>query len=246
MNILASNPDRKERSELAYTKNSEQQKQDKPQNYEANSSINILDSYSVYLPRLAFLFLLFTVVTSGFITELLSCQIRYVLTYNIYARHFLAILLIFIFIMGLGGWSIDAELDAMATNDWTSGNVIETLIMSFFIYVTFLISSKSQLVPNLIFFGLLLLLYLINTQRNFWKARNMISVHTNAFMLYTTYILGASSLVTLLYGFINYINYQKSQYGDDFSWFYFILGGQKCASLENEAQGGKKTRHKKH
>jgi hypothetical protein len=142
--------------------------------------------------------------------------------------------------MGLGGWSIDAELDAMATNDWTSGNVIETLIMSFFIYVTFLISSKSQLVPNLIFFGLLLLLYLINTQRNFWKARNMISVHTNAFMLYTTYILGATSVVTLLYGFINYINYQKSQYGDDFSWFYFILGGQKCASLENEAQGGKR------
>jgi hypothetical protein len=246
MNILTSIPERKERSELAYTKNSEQQKQDKPQNYEANSSINILDSYSVYLPRLAFLFLLFTVVTSGFITELLSCQIRYVLTYNIYARHFLAILLIFIFIMALGGWSIDAELDAMATNDWTSGNVIETLIMSFFIYVTFLISSKSQLVPNLIFFGLLLLLYLINTQRNFWKARNMISVHTNAFMLYTTYILGASSVITLLYGFINYINYQKSQYGDDFSWFYFILGGQKCASLENEAQGGKKTRHKKH
>lgn len=248
MNILASVPDRKERSELAYTKNSEQHEEakNKSQNYEANRYINILDNYSIYLPRLAFLFLLFTVVTSGFITELLSCQIRYVLTYNIYARHFLAILMIFIFIMGLGGWSINAEIDAMATNDWTSGNVIETLIMSFAIYVTFLISSKSQLVPNLIFFGLLLLLYLINTQRNFWKARNMISEHTNAIMLYSTYILGASSVVTLLYGFINYIYYQKSQYGDDFSWFYFILGGQKCASLENEAQGGKKTRHKKY
>jgi hypothetical protein len=248
MNILTSVPERKERSELAYTKNSEQQEEklNKPQNYETNSSITILDNYSVYLPRLAFLFLLFTVVTSGFITELLSCQMRYVLTHNIYARHFLAILMIFIFIMGLGGWSIDAELDGMANNDWTSGNVIETLFMSFIIYTAFLISSKSQLVPNLIFFGLLLLLYFINTQRNFWKARNMISVHTNAFMLYTTYILGASSIVTLLYGFINYIYYQKSQYGDDFSWFYFILGGQKCASLENEAQGGKKTRHKKH
>jgi|UniRef100_A0A6C0CE66 hypothetical protein len=246
MNILTSVPERKERSELAYTKNSEQLKQDKPQNYEANSYISILDSYSIYLPRLAFLFLLFTVVTSGFITELLSCQMRYVLTYNIYARHFLAILMIFIFIMGLGGWSIDAKLDAMAKNDWTSGNVIETLIMSLVIYSAFLISSKSQLVPNLIFFGLLLLLYLINTQRNFWKARNMISVHNNAFMLYTTYILGASSIVTLLYGFINYIYYQKSQYGDNFSWFYFILGGQKCASLENEGYGGKKTRHKKH
>ena len=244
MNILTSNPDRKERSELAYTKNNDRETLEK-KNYQANSSIAILDSYSVYLPRLAFLFLLFTVVTSGFITELLSCQIRYVLTYNIYARHFLAILMIFIFIMGLGGWSIDAELDAMSRNDWTSGNVIETIIMSLVIYITFLISSKSQLVPNLIFFGLLLLLYLINTQRNFWKARNMISVNTNALMLYSTYILGATSIVTLFYGFINYIYYQKSQYGDDFSWFYFILGGQKCASLENEGYGGKKIKHKK-
>ena len=244
MNIITSIPERKDRSELAYTKNNDRETLEK-KNYQANSSINILDSYSVYLPRLAFLFLLFTVVTSGFITELLSCQIRYVLTYNIYARHFLAILMIFIFIMGLGGWSIDAELDAMAKNDWTSGNVIETIIMSLVIYITFLISSKSQLVPNLIFFGLLLLLYLINTQRNFWKARNMISVNTNALMLYSTYILGATSIVTLFYGFINYIYYQKSQYGDDFSWFYFILGGQKCASIENEGYGGKKIKHKK-
>ena len=244
MNIITSIPERKDRSELAYTKNNDRETLEK-KNYQANSSIAILDSYSVYLPRLAFLFLLFTVVTSGFITELLSCQIRYVLTYNIYARHFLAILMIFIFIMGLGGWSIDAELDAMAKNDWTSGNVIETIIMSLVIYITFLISSKSQLVPNLIFFGLLLLLYLINTQRNFWKARNMISVNTNALMLYSTYIIGATSIVTLFYGFINYIYYQKSQYGDDFSWFYFILGGQKCASVENEGYGGKKIKLKK-
>ena len=245
MNIVAnSGTISKNKNELADTKKREENKSQENGN-EENSYLNSLDKYSVYLPRLAFLFLLFTVVTSGFITELLSCQIRYVFTTNIYARHFLAILMVFIFIMGLGGWSFDSKLDEMATNDWTSGNVLETLVMSLIIYITFLMSSKSQLVPNLIFFGLLLLLYLINTQRNFWKARNMISENTDAFMLYSTYILGASSMITLFYGFINYINYQKIQYGDEFSWFYFIFGGQKCASLENEGYGGKKTKPKK-
>jgi hypothetical protein len=237
MNYITNDVIRKDRSELSNNKKQEQN------NYTENRDVNILEKFSVYLPRLAFLFLLFTIVTSGFISELLSCQMRYVLSTNIFARHFLALLMVFIFIMGLGGWSFDSKLDAMASNDWTSGNVIETLIMSFFIYVTFLISSKSQFVPNMIFFGLLLLLYLINTQRNFWKARNMISTNTNELMLYSTYVLGATSVITLFYGFINYIYYQKSQYGDQFSWFYFIFGGHKCASLENEGYGGKKTKH---
>lgn len=239
MNIIANDAIRKDRSQLSNNKKQEQN------NYTENRDVNTLEKFSTYLPRLAFLFLLFTVVTSGFISELLSCQMRYVISTNIFARHFLAILMVFIFIMGLGGWSFDSKLDAMALNDWTSGNVIETLIMSFAIYITFLISSKSQFVPNIIFFGLLLLLYLINTQRNFWKVRNMISANTNASMLYITYVLGVTSIITLFYGFINYIYYQKSQYGDDFSWFYFILGGQKCASLENEGYGGKKIKHKK-
>ena len=237
MNILANDVIRKDRSELSNNKKQEQN------NYTENRDVNTLEKFSAYLPRLAFLFLLFTIVTSGFISELLSCQMRYVLSTNIFARHFLALLMVFIFIMGLGGWSFDSKLDAMANNDWTSGNVIETVIMSFVIYVTFLISSKSQFVPNMIFFGLLLLLYLINTQRNFWKVRNMISTNTNALMLYSTYILGATSIITLFYGFINYIYYQKSQYGDQFSWFYFIFGGYKCDSLENQGLGGKKTKH---
>ena len=237
MNIIANDAIRKDRSELSNNKKQEQN------NYTENRDVNTLEKFSTYLPRLAFLFLLFTVVTSGFISELLSCQIRYVISTNIFARHFLAILMVFIFIMGLGGWSFDSKLDAMALNDWTSGNVIETLIMSFVIYITFLISSKSQFVPNIIFFGLLLLLYLINTQRNFWKVRNMISANTNASMLYITYVLGVTSIITLFYGFINYIYYQQRQYGDEFSWFYFIFGGHKCASLESEGLGGKKIKH---
>jgi hypothetical protein len=50
----------------------------------------------------------------------------------------------------------------------------------------------------------------------------------------------------LFYGFINYIYYQKSQYGDEFNLLHFIFGGQKCASLENDGYGGKRSKSKKH
>ena len=73
----------------------------------------------------------------------------------------------------------------------------------------------------------------------------MISVSTNLQMIYTTYILTITSIVALFYGFINYIYYQKSQYGNDFRWLYFIFGGNKCARIENDGYGGKKSRHKK-
>jgi hypothetical protein len=118
--------------------------------------------------------------------------------------------------------------------------------MAFTIYIIFLISSKSQLVPNLIFLGSLFLLYVITAQRNYWSARNMISVTGNSVMINSIYILSVISVASLFYGFINYIYYQKSQYGDEFNLLHFIFGGQKCASLENDGYGGKRSKSKKH
>lgn len=233
---------RKDRAQLSNIKKNEE-KTGETNNTNISS---LLDNYTLFLPRVGyFLIFLFTIITSTYIGELLSCQFRYMLANNMYARHCLALLMIFFFIMGLGGWSFDSKVDKMASNSWSSGNAVDSLIMAFTIYIIFVISSRSKLVPNLIFLGSLFLIYIISAQRNYWEARNMITASTNSQMIYTTYILSITSVIALFYGFINYIYYQKSQYGDDFSWLYFIFGGNKCASLENDGYGGKKSRHKK-
>ena len=231
---------RKDRAQLSNVKPNEENKDN-------NSNINnLLGNYILFLPRVGyFLIFLFTIITSTYVSELLSCQFRNVLINNMYIRHYLALLMIFFFIMGLGGWSFDTKVDKMASNSWSSGNVIDSLIMAFTIYIIFLISSKSQLLPNLIFLGSLFLIYAISTQQNYWKARNMLSVNGDNIAIYSIYILSITSVLTLIYGFVNYIYYQKSQYGDAFNWLNFIFGGQKCANIEFGGHETKKTKHTK-
>ena len=146
-----------------------------------------------------------------------------------YFRHIVGFLMVFVFIMLEGGWSFDKADDDKASNDWSSGNVIHSAAMAAAIYGVFLISSKSQFWPNVIFFGLVFALYAINTQRNYYAAREQISPATNENTLHVEYGIAGVSLITLIYGFVDYVGYQKKERGDNFSWVKFLLGAHKCA-----------------
>lgn len=186
-----------------------------------------------YFSKFAFLFLIFAVISGGFVSEVLSCQMQKFLSTSQYGRHMIGLLMVFVFIMLEGGWSFDTETNDMAENDWSSGNVIETLVMASLIYALFLLSSKSKLIPNAIFFVLLFSLYAINTQRAFWHARKMISDQTNNRTIIVQYIIFIAAAIALVYGFTDYVSYQKSAYGPDFSWSKFFLGSIKCSGLKD-------------
>ncbi len=197
----------------------------------ATLKINLysIEVMEVFFSRFAFIFLIFTVVSSGYITEVLSCQIRNMFESSTYFRHIVGLLMVFVFIMLEGGWSFDKKEDDKASNDWSSGNVIHSLGIAALIYGMFIISSKSQFWPNIIFFALLFILYAINTQRNYYKAREMISEEANQKTIKVEYGIAGISLITLAYGFYDYIGYQKAQRGSGFNWTDFLLGAHKCA-----------------
>jgi hypothetical protein len=187
----------------------------------------------VFFSRFAFIFLVFTVVSSGYITEVLSCQIRNMFEVSIYFRHIVGFLMVFVFIMLEGGWSFNTADDEKAPNDWSSGNVIHSAAMGALIYGAFIISSKSQFWPNIIFFALVFALYAINTQRNYYEARKQISPEANETTLRVEYGIAGVSVITLIYGFIDYVGYQMKERGDSFSWVKFLLGAHKCAGTKN-------------
>jgi hypothetical protein len=186
-----------------------------------------------FFSRFAFVFLIFSVVISGYISEILSCQMRKFIYENIYFRHLIAILMIFVFIMLEGGWSLNPELDKLegANNNWSSGNVIDTMLVAFGIYIVFVISAKSRLIPNLIFYGIVLSIYLINTHVNFLWDRKLIDEDAKDKILLTTEILFVIAILVLLYGFIDYVIYQKAEYGKKFKWDLFLLGTSRCKHI---------------
>jgi hypothetical protein len=130
-----------------------------------------------------------------------------------------------------GGWSFDYENDISQSNNWESGHVIHTFIMGVCIYAVFLISSKSKLIPNMIFYGLVFGLYLLNTQRSYWLARKQISPALNSKMLFIETILAVIAACVLIYSFVDYTTFQMDSYGKNFNWLIFLFGTQECSSI---------------
>jgi uncharacterized membrane protein len=134
--------------------------------------------------------------------------------------------------MAEGGWSFDEEYNNIAPTNWASGNIIDTFIMSIIIYIFFVLTSKSQLMPNIIMYATIFLIYCINTQRSFWFDRNIINENINNNLIILIYVLSGLSFIIFLYGFINYIFYQKKEYGTKFTWTKFFLLGNKCTNFK--------------
>jgi hypothetical protein len=196
------------------------------------STTNTGGDPTVLFSRFAFVFLIYAIITSGYINETLSCQMRHFLKTAHYARHILGVVMVFVFIMLEGGWSFDKKQDEEAENDWSSGNVLHSIALASMIYLVFMISSKSQLIPNIIFFSLVFILYGINTQRSYWYVRKRIGDDVNRRIIQAEIVVFAAALVILAYGFVNYLLYQRKSYGSSFVWSKFFLGTSKCSSFE--------------
>ena len=180
--------------------------------------------------RFAFIFLIYALVTSGYISEILSCQMRNFIQNKWYARHILAIILVFAFIMFEGGWDFDKERENKEPNNWASGNTIHSIVIAFIIYLVFIISSKSKLLPNIIFFGLLFILYVTNTYREYQLRRNEIDESTNNNIIIFEQIIFSIASIVLVVGFVDYYYYEKQKHEitNDFKWFKFLVGTTNC------------------
>ena len=183
------------------------------------------------ISQVAFIFLIFVVISGGYVSNILSCQMQNMLKYNLYARHVIGVIMVFVFIMLEGGWDFDKQRENEASTDWSSGNTINTLIYAFLIYLLFLISSKSRLVPNLLFFSLVFVLYFVNTYRAYNHDRKEIDYKLNNEILNFEYILLVFAFIVLVYGFGDYVLYQKRLRGASFDWVKFMAGVTRCEHI---------------
>jgi hypothetical protein len=182
------------------------------------------------ISKLLFLFIVFIVIAGGSITHVLSCQFQTLIHNSATVKHIFGIILIFLFIMLEGGWDFDRNENKKVLNDWTNGNTVHTMIYSIMIYMIFLVSSKSQLIPNMLFYSLLFILYFIHSYRHYLLNRNRLSKKFNNNLIILEKILLLISLVILLYGLIDYYIYKKHNLNEKFNLWQFFMYTKSCAN----------------
>ena len=182
---------------------------------------------AVEIPKIAFLFLVFSIISGCYVQTVLSCEMQKILIKSVWAKHMIGFILIFMFIMMDGSWSNDPAHNDF-DNNWTSGNVIDSLQYALIIYIIFILSGKSRLIPNLIFFCFLFTLYLVNTQRQYWLVREKLTPQQNKKILAIEYILLVFVICSFIYSFYDYVRYKKIDYKKNFSWYKFLVGTAKC------------------
>ena len=181
--------------------------------------------------NIAFLFIAYIIISGGYVTQVLPCAMRRLLSSNIYLKHIIGLVLIFVLIMMEGGWSFNKAEQDKAPVDWSRGNTTDTLIISTVLYLVFLASAKMHATTNIIFYSILFLIYVINTKRLYLLDRNYITKENNeTTLMIEKYLLGLS-LIILLFGVNNYYGHKKKEYGSKFNFHRFLFGNIKCSRI---------------
>ena len=81
----------------------------------------------------------------------------------------------------------------------------------------------------MILFGLLFIVYLVNTQRLYWKNRNRITEEFNKKMIRFEFLLLILAVISLIYGLYDYVNYKMNNLGPRFNWHKFFLSARECS-----------------
>tara|TARA_B100001094_G_C18151835_1_gene784089 strand:- start:414 stop:1004 length:591 start_codon:yes stop_codon:yes gene_type:complete len=192
----------------------------------------LFDINNKLISRLSFIFLAYATIAGGHVAMLLPCEIQYSLENNIYIKHLAGIMLIFCFIMMTGGWDSDDDKNTDSRLDWSNGNTLHTLLFTIVMYIVFLLTSKMTITMNMILYGLLFIIYVINTYVRHLDNKNKISDSSKVNITYIIKILLSISLIVFITGIIGYYNYEKNSYGKEFSLYKFLMGTKKCHSLE--------------
>jgi hypothetical protein len=152
----------------------------------------------------------------GFFSPLLNCDLQYILTKNVYAKHIGCIICVFFLI---------AVFVAPPTQE-LGVTWVQTLIL----YVFFIMATKSKLFPILL---VLLLLVIDQSVRLEIERRLALDPDADVRALKTArdYLVYAIAILIVI-GCAWYYVIKYKEYGDSFSNVTFFFGSNSCKSLK--------------
>ena len=164
------------------------------------------------------LFLFIFILLGKHISELLACSITNIINSHISVKHIIGFFVVFTTLISLDNTS----------------SLNHIFIKSCFIYIYFIISSKTTKNINILLIILLFLtyfiyLYKIKLKKKYKKKNDNIIKIINLYEKYIPYIFSFLSII----GFTIYIGEKKLDYENDFSWKTFILGDLTCTNTKS-------------
>lgn len=158
------------------------------------------------------LFLLYILISGNYIGNLLSCSFQRVLNENMIYKHLLAFAIFYITI----SMSMEDEF-----------NPLQHLVISFFSYVWFILTSKMKAYYIMAVLVVILIVYISNNIIKYYqKKHNSEKLKKINTIVHITGIV-ISFIITII-GVIVYYKLKRKEYSKSWSWKVFILGKPVC------------------
>ena len=216
------------------------------------------------------IFFLYFILLSGYCSELLNCSLQKYMDNNIFFRHLLIFLSIYIFTFVLNWYTFESlqiqhvsrnkndeesnktEKDII-TKEVNFKKLLNWFIQSSFIYLIFLITTKSEVKQFLLFFIIVLICIILQlilksiSSEEYSELNNKIylknddyngSNKSNVILLHNTTSIGyLFSFIIIFHGFYKYYNRQRKDHKKNWNNLKFIFGtttksGKECSNLK--------------
>jgi hypothetical protein len=161
------------------------------------------------------IFLLILAINGNYVAETLNCSLQKYLTDNMYAKHFVNLLIIY-FTLGFVG------------NDKI--NPTHNFMFTLGIYIVFLLFTKMDLNFSILAFIVLAVIYTLNNYLKYYEDQKDPDEKLNNKIRKAIYNLCIGLIILILIGSIIYTRRQLKEH-KDWSTMKFIFGVTKCKSL---------------
>ena len=162
---------------------------------------------------LSALLLLLVTMSGGFTSETLGCSTKKLLKNNHFLKHIMLLL------------SIYFTLNFAGDNKEHPGVKIKNTII---LYLYFLIFTKTNIYTTIIIFITLIIIYIINNYITYYKKDDNKNKKVIENLEKILKLFEKILFFEMIIGFIIYVIKQKNDHKNNFNYFYFIFGKNKC------------------
>lgn len=163
----------------------------------------------VALPVFAF----YLLVACNYVKEIFGCGLQNVLEGSMFAKHIVALLLLFFLVV-------------IINPDYADKNILRNVIITIAIYTWFLMTTRTPIYVMITVLILLLASYIMSISKQRYEKENNEAAMKHSERIQN--ILAVTALVVSFIGFVVYAIEKRLEYKDEFRWSKFFSGNLQC------------------